>query len=197
VALNTGIVLDCAPVGVLDLLGGDSAGVDHWSLDIRVRRDVKVFRREGPGALPWVMGFTTSFRMGQLLHHKLDLPDVRVVEDHELEHFMVTRFVDAVREALKGGGWATKENEHESAGQFLVGVRGRLFEIEGDYQVAETVDAFSAVGGGASYALGSLATTEGVPDIPATARIQQALAAAERFSAGVRGPVNVVVTTTT
>jgi hypothetical protein len=47
-------------VGLVDggrvWLGGDSAGVSGW--DLTVRADRKVFRNG-----PYVMGFTTSFRM--------------------------------------------------------------------------------------------------------------------------------------
>ena len=98
---------------------------------------------------------------------------------------MATTFVDAVRERLKAGGWATKSNEQEHGGTFLVGVRGRLFEIGPDYQVGESMDGFSAVGCGDQVAHGALFASRGRP---AMDRVVTALAAAERFSAGVRRP---------
>jgi hypothetical protein len=45
-------------------IGGDSAGVSDWSLTIRA--DSKVFTNG-----PYVMGFTTSLRMGQLPRYAL------------------------------------------------------------------------------------------------------------------------------
>lgn len=157
-------------------IGGDSAGVAGMSLTVRA--DSKVFTNG-----PYVMGFTTSFRMGQLLRYALAPPE----PDGDLERFMATKFVDAVREALKAGGWAMKENEREEGGTFLVGVYGRLFCIQDDYQVGEAADGFAAIGCGDEIALGALYATARSRMSPRR-RVQLALEAAERFSAGVRGP---------
>ena len=157
-------------------IGGDSAGVAGY--DLTVRADTKVFRREG-----FVFGFTTSFRMGQLLRFKLKLP--RHHPDDDVYEFMCVAFIDAVRKCLKDGGWASKENENEKGGTFIVGFKGRLFVIDSDYQVGEPVDSFAAVGCGQSYALGSLISTG---DRKPRDRVRLALEAAERFSAGVCGP---------
>jgi ATP-dependent protease HslVU (ClpYQ) peptidase subunit len=157
-------------------IGGDSAGVSDWSLTIRA--DSKVFTNG-----PYAMGFTTSFRMGQLLRYALKAPE----PNGDLERFMVTTFVDAVRECLKEGGWATKDSEREEGGDFLVGVHGRLFSVHPDYQVGEAVDGFAAIGCGQEIALGALYTTARTRMAPEK-RVKLALEAAERFSAGVRGP---------
>jgi hypothetical protein len=157
-------------------LGGDSAGVS--GLDLDVRADAKVFKNG-----PFLFGFTTSFRMGQLLRFKFKPPAHE--EGLDTYEYMVTRFVDAVRECLKEGGYARKKDEEERGGTFLVGYRGRLFYVAGDYQVGEEACGFHAVGCGDRIALGSLYSTQGHPP---RARVRLALEAAERFSAGVRGP---------
>ena len=167
--------------GGLVYMGGDSAGVSN--LDIKVRADRKVFRN-GPA----LFGFTSSFRMGQLLQHALTVP-LRHPET-PLDKFMVTEFVDAVRGCLKAGGFATVSNGVEAGGIFLVGIEGRLFKIDSDFQVGEHIEPYMAVGSGEDYALGALAATEG--QSPQT-RIETALAAAEKFSAGVRGPMHIEV----
>lgn len=168
-------------VGLVDggrvWMGGDSAGTAGW--DLIVRADRKVFRNG-----PYVMGFTTSFRMGQLLRHGFE-PPALPEPPADLEAFMATTFIDAVRERLKAGGWASKTNEQEQGGNFLVGVRGRLFEIGSDYQVGESLDGYAAVGCGDQVAHGALFASRGRP---AMDRIVTALVAAERFSAGVRRP---------
>lgn len=158
-------------------LGGDSAGVS--GLALQVRADSKVFRNG-----PFVFGFTTSFRMGQLLRHSLDPPRP---PSRRLSRFMATTFVDAIRECLKAGGWAARNSDREEGGTFLVGVAGRLFEIADDYQVGERVDGYAAVGCGADVAHGALYATADLGMKPRR-RLTVALAAAERFSAGVRGP---------
>jgi ATP-dependent protease HslVU (ClpYQ) peptidase subunit len=157
-------------------IGGDSAGVSD--LDLRVRADTKVFERHG-----YLFGFTTSFRMGQLIRYSLKAKPPK----GNLDAFMATKFIDSLRDCLKHGGWAKKEFDREEGGTFLVGVHGKLFTIYGDYQVAKAADGFAAVGCGDSYALGAMYASAG-SGIKPRKRIKLALKAAERFSGGVRSP---------
>ncbi|MBM2621819.1 hypothetical protein JIG36_40575 [Actinoplanes sp. LDG1-06] len=157
-------------------IGGDSAGVSGMSLTVRA--DAKVFRKG-----PYLFGFTTSFRMGQLIRYSLMLPKPA----GDLDAFMSTTFIDALRDCLKAGGWAAKENDREEGGTFLVGVKGQLYAIYDDYQVAKAADGFAAVGCGEPIALGALHATAHIGLEPKR-RVLSALEAAERFSAGVRGP---------
>lgn len=174
-------------VGIVDedkvYIGGDSAGVA--GLNLWVRADLKVFNIG-----EFVFGFTSSFRMGQLLQYSFTPPKIG---NGDLMKYMATDFVDAVRETLKAGGYAQIDKNVEKAGAFLVGVRGRLFSIEDDYQVGETICGYNAVGCGASFALGSLATTEG-QDLPPKQKVRIALEAAEKFSAGVSKPFTIKTT---
>lgn len=163
-------------------IGGDSAGVDGSRMTITDRADQKVFK---VGA--FVMGFTTSFRMGQLLAYSLHAPAPR--DGASLMAYMATDFIDAVRACLKSGGFARQDSGAEKGGTFLVGFRGNLFTVYDDYQVEQTLNDFHAVGCGDLIALGSLYETQ--PEEPEK-RIFKALAAAEHFSAAVRAPFNMV-----
>lgn len=163
-------------------IGGDSAGVAGY--DITVRADAKVFR-----VGPYVLGFTDSFRMGQLLRYTLDVP---APPDRDLDRFMCTTFVDAVRDCLGNGGWAKGTVEQEVGGNFLVGARGRLFEVCSDYQVGLMRDDYTAIGCGAPYAIGSLHMSgrnwQGIAPRP---RVRLALEAAAHHSTGVCGPFTI------
>lgn len=167
-------------VGVADgghvYIAGDSAGVSGW--DLTVRADQKVW---ASGA--WAFGFTSSFRMGQLLRYRFTPPPRD--EGESLDGYLVGPFVDALRTCLKDGGFAKVESGREEGGVFLVGHEGRLFVVEGDFQVGEPLDGFAAVGCGDGIARGALFATA---DLPPEDRLQIALDAAERYSAGVRGP---------
>ena len=55
-------------------IGGDSAGLSGWGLT--VRKDPKVFANG-----PCIMGFTSSFRMGDLLRYSLVVPERHPDED--------------------------------------------------------------------------------------------------------------------
>jgi ATP-dependent protease HslVU (ClpYQ) peptidase subunit len=162
-------------------IGGDSAGVGG-DYSLVVRRDEKVFRKG-----EFLIGFTSSFRMGNLLRYKFQPPQRNA--DQDVYEYMVTSFVDALRQCFKDGGFAKKENEVERGGVFLVGYMGRLFQIEGDYQVGEAADGYDAVGCGDSIVIGALHATAGLDD--PEARMKIALGAAECHSAGVRGPFHI------
>ncbi|MEU3455650.1 hypothetical protein ABZ671_18915 [Micromonospora sp. NPDC006766] len=159
-------------------LGGDSAGVGPgWSSTIRA--DAKVFRTG-----PYLLGFTDSFRMGQLLRYALDAPKPPA-SPAALDRHMATTFIDAVRRTLVDGGWMSRCDGREVGGQFLVGIAGRLFAVAADFQVGEPADLYTAIGCGQDIALGALHATQGQPP---GRRIRAALEAAAHHSAGVRGP---------
>ncbi|WP_232079999.1 hypothetical protein [Burkholderia pseudomallei] len=157
-------------------MGADSAAVGCWTVWDRL--DPKIYR-----VGPFLIGFTTSYRMGQLLGHSFSVPDH--LEGVDTFAFMCTTFVDAVRECLKKGGFALRENEREEAGTFLCAYRGRVFRVESDYQIGESATNFDACGCGQEFALGSLYSTSGMEP---EQRVRTALCAAQRFSAGVREP---------
>lgn len=162
-------------------LAGDSAVTSGWGLDLRPGG--KVFANG-----PYVFGVSGSLRAAQLLQYAFDVPE----PEDDLARFMATDFVDAARTCLKDGGHARRENEVESGDMILlIGVHGRLFKLWSDYAVGEGTEPFTAIGCGQDYALGALHATFGRP---ARTRLRTAMEAAERFSAGVRGPFTYVST---
>lgn len=161
-------------------IGGDSAGVAGYAITLRA--DKKVFRNGD-----FIFGFTSSFRMGQLLEYSLNPPTRH--PDTDVFKYMVTDFADAVRACLKAGGFASRSDEAESGGTFLVGYEGRLFRVDEDYQIGESIDRFDACGCGEEFALGSLHVTK---KLKPRERVKVALEAACHFSAGVRPPVSIV-----
>lgn len=158
------------------VMGGDSAGVS--SLDVTLRKDSKVFQNG-----EFLIGYTSSFRMGQLLRFKFRPPLLKRGTDPF--RYMCTRFVDEVRLTLKKGGFSEVDNNVEHGGNFLVGLRGQIFEIGSDFQVGEAFPDYAAIGCGDSYALGALEASA-VKD--PESRVLQALGVAEKFSGGVRAP---------
>jgi hypothetical protein len=133
-------------------LGGDAAAVSRLRRTQRVAP--KVFQNG-----PMVIGYTTSFRMGDLLQHSLRIPDrPRGVS---VDRYMRTTFVDAVRRCLAEGGFTGIGKD--PGGTFLAGYEGRLFRIESDFNVGELVEGFDAIGNGAELARGAMAVLRTVP----------------------------------
>jgi ATP-dependent protease HslVU (ClpYQ) peptidase subunit len=164
-------------------IGGDSAGVAGYSLTVRA--DQKVWR-----AGEFVFGFTSSFRMGQLLRYNLEAPrpPAASASQADRDRWMTTEWIDAVRKVLKNGGFAEVENNVERGGLFLVGWRGSLYVIGGDFQVGRPWRGEAAVGCGDHLALGALYCARGKP----RTRVRRALEAAVLHSAGVAPPFRIV-----
>lgn len=159
-------------------IGGDSAGVS--GSHITKRKDTKVFERYGV-----LIGYTSSFRMGQLLRFKLIVPPKKC---NDLYEYMCTDFVDAIRKCLSDGGFAQKTNGEETGGYFLVGIENRLFKIENDYQVGESFKSYEAVGSGEDYAKGCLYSVCDDKQLSPQEKIYMALAASAEFSGSVCAP---------
>lgn len=164
-------------------IGGDTAGSTRSGFITR-RSDGKVWEKDG-----WVFGFTTSYRMGQLLRYKFH-PPLRAPSMDLYEH-MVTAFIDALRQAYKDGGYIHIENSVETGGHFLVGHEGRLFKVESDFQVGESLHCYDATGSGEEFALGALHATQATK-LSQEARCERALLAAQEFNSFVREPFEYV-----
>ncbi len=158
-------------------MAGDSAGENGW-LSVH-RLDPKVFQNG-----EFLIGFTSSFRMGQLLRYAFKPPEIK----GDLVEYMVVDFVNAVRQSFKDGGYASKKDEVEAGGEFLIAIHGRLFKIQSDYNVGENTDGFDAIGGGAQIALGTLFVLKDTNYFSTEEKLTMALNAAEHFNNGVRRP---------
>jgi len=163
-------------------IGGDSAGVAGYRMQIRA--DEKIFKN---GEM--VFGFTSSFRMGQLLRFSLNLPSKKEKQDDY--DYMCTDFINAVRDCLKKGGYATIKDGEDRGGCFIVGFRNNLYNIESDFQVGKTIKPYHAIGCGESFALGACQIMTKT-SLPLKIKVQKALEIAYDFSAGVRPPYHFI-----
>ncbi|MER9524046.1 hypothetical protein NKI96_10720 [Mesorhizobium sp. M0292] len=150
-------------------MGGDSAAnyddaIEAWS-------NPKVFR-----AGEYLVGFTGSFRLGQLLQHGSHFTPLP--PGHDIMAHMVT-VVTADLKKLVG---------KSAPDELLIVHSGRLFKIGSDYAVGE-YPAYAAVGSGKAWALGNLFGSTGEP----TERILRALGAAQANCGSVRAPFYVKV----
>ena len=173
-------------------IGGDSAAISNFHL--MTRKDPKVFR---VGRL--LIGYTSSFRMAQLMRygwHKCESLDSLVPPDSDDGmDFMCKQFVPRVRWLFKQGGYMGKTDDgREDAGEFLVSWGYGLYLVYSDLQVAESHSPYMACGCGRDVVLGALYGALGASGVPTDPEklVRASLDAAERFSAGVRGPHTVL-----
>ncbi|MEE8524607.1 MAG: hypothetical protein V3T72_11805 [Thermoanaerobaculia bacterium] len=180
------------------VIGADSAAISDR--EIHIRATPKVFRNG-----PYAVGFTTSWRMGQILNHLVELPEPpRRLDDEQLERFMVTEVIETIRDAFTRHGFVKTARVALSSeitvegqamgGAFLIGIDGCIFEIREDFQVVRPGRRFAAVGAGAVLSLGALRALERLPDLSLEERTLAALEAAQDYSPAVRAPFRLVST---
>jgi ATP-dependent protease HslVU (ClpYQ) peptidase subunit len=159
-------------------LGGDSAAVE--GTDYTVRRDLKVFQKD-----QMLFGFTSSFRMGQLIQTSLVIPEHSInVDDFT---YLTSTFMDAVLTCFQEKAFAKIDDNVATGGTFLIGYRGGLYEVNDDYQVGIPTLPYEACGCGAQYAKGALKILETVKLSPRS-KVIKALEASAAFCCGVQPP---------
>jgi len=174
-------------VGLIDkesntiYMGADSAGVSGYSL--QRRKDTKVFLNGD-----FIIGYTSSFRMGQLIRFKFN--PAKKYDSMDVYEYMCTVFIDELRDTLKKGGFLEVNRNVEAGGVFLVGYAGRLFQVESDFQVGELIENYNTCGCGEALALGSLFSTSTF-NMDARERVELALKSACEFNAGVCAPFSI------
>lgn len=170
------------------IMGGDSAAVDDHDFSMGTCAEPKVWMSGNV-----VFGACGSFRVSQLLRWRMSVPHPD--PDVDILSYVVGPLVDAMRVVLAEGGalttWDSDSTEELTASGLLLGIAGRVFEVYSDFGVGELAEPYGSVGCGSMLALGALAATEGLRVRPRR-RIELALGAAERHSAGVRGPHTIV-----
>ena len=133
----------------------------------------------------WLFGYSGSLGIGQLME-LIDMPEVD--KDTDVYKVLRTDVVTHMRNAID----LYSVSNAETASDFLVGINGRLFEMNtADWSVAEIEE--TSIGSGSSYALGSLYTTKEFPAGPEY-RINLAIESAIRYSPSCQGGVDVLYT---
>lgn len=156
-------------------LGADSGAFNEDDLTYNVRKDEKIFQR---GEM--IIGFCSSFRMGQLLKYRLEIPkQPKNISDLE---YMSTLFIDAVKTCFEQNDY---DDFKEEDCNFMVGYKGCLYVIMQDFQVAVHAEGYAAIGSGEAIAVGALYATR---DESPEKSIEIALNAAENHSMAVKKP---------
>lgn len=137
--------------------------------DTRPIKAIKIFRKG-----PYLIGYAGSIRTGQIIQHgDFDLP-----RD-------IWGWPDLIREQIdeKGALITVSETQSQmSASNFLIAHGGRLYETLCDFQINEIGEmGFTAIGSGATIALGSLFTSRNL-DMDPEKRLNLALDSATEFA---------------
>lgn len=126
-------------------IGADSLGSNGFTKEVRAEH--KVFENGD-----FLIGCSGSIRMMNILQWRFIPPEYK--KNDNLHRFMCVEFIDSMQKCFVENGYCKKDEVWEFDSELLVGISGKLFKIESDFQVAELE--YTATGGGEYHALGSL-----------------------------------------
>jgi len=155
-------------------MGSDSA----ISSDEYIGRSAnpKIFKKKG-----LLIGGAGSSRCWTLIKNNL-FPRVRQKKELAID-YIESAVVSGIRKVVKENGGPMEGYT------FLVGYRGKLFEVMDDWGVCEYIENYAAIGSGYLPCLGSLYTTAHWKD--PVKRIRVALEASAKFVPSVEGPFHI------
>lgn len=151
----------------------------------------------------YLLGMAGSMRLAQILRFGVAWPEVPAATirdaDDALWGFFVTKVAPAISDGLRSVGWDPPNTDDHVGytwgnGVLLVGVVGRLFEIDHSLTVTPVLLRYGAVGNGADVAKGYLARALCDPEPTESIEllIAQALGAVMQHNNSVREPFTVV-----
>lgn len=137
-------------------IAGDSAGADESGFSV-TRRDGKVCRKMTGNNYDLLLGFSHSFRYGQLLKYKWDVP--KYDESLDFNDYLHIDFIDSIYELLNDSYLDDKNIDNTELGSCIMSFNDRLFLIGSDLSVEQIDYNFSdfvAIGCGSDMAYGAM-----------------------------------------
>ena len=165
-------------------MGGDRCLSDYESSFYMPTTDPKIFKKDN-----MIIGYAGSVRMGKVIKYDFEPPKSNV---RNLDKYMNIDFINALRECLERNNlkFDSGNSERNDVADLIIGIRGRVFIVENDWQVTEHTYDYLSIGSGSPYALGSLHSTV---NLPPNERVKKALEAADQFSITVCQPFDYIV----
>lgn len=163
-------------------MGGDSASGS--GLNMRISKIPKVWRQG-----EFLFGTSGSWRTSQVLMYKFAIKPQ--LDDTSIEQYMVSEFVESLRQCLKEAGLLKNGDNYEEGNIWgLVGYRARLFSIYSDLQVNEYADSLDTLGSGSEYAMGAMLAL--AHTLKPRKRIRRALEIAATHNNGTAPPFTIL-----
>lgn len=142
----------------------------------------KVFKNNN-----FIFGYTDSFRFGEILEYEFVPPEHKAgIED---KAYLVTAFIPKLRETLERCKYV-KADDKCGNGFFLMGYKGRLYKVQGDWSVLEPAEGYSAVGSGSSFCIGAMTVLKDLKLSPFE-KVIKAIESASKHNPFVGGKINV------
>lgn len=163
-------------------IGGDSAS--NAGGNLKIRKQSKVVNKGGI-----LFGFSGSFRVAQLIEYSFNIPKQKEgLSDFE---YLCTAFSNGLLRCLIDSKYGLNSENEMECNAFLIGYNSNIYTVYSDFQIAEHIYDYSAVGQGEEYALGALNILHGM-ELDPEEKVEKALESAAYFSSTVQGPFNII-----
>jgi ATP-dependent protease HslVU (ClpYQ) peptidase subunit len=127
------------------ILAGDKMGSDSYSK--MIVKEPKVFKNGD-----FAIGYTDSFRMGQLLKHVWTPPERKM--EQETDNYLYADVTKSLREMFKENGFGDDDNN--DFGAFIMIYEDRILEMQGEMSLLEHETDIVSVGAGCYHATAAL-----------------------------------------
>ena len=136
-----------------------------------------------------LMGYTSSFRMGDLLKYYWNPPEhPKGMSDEE---YLATLFVESMIDVFQRGLWLSSEGGKIIGGEMLCIYNGTIHVVQPNFSVITSVHTYKAIGSGQHHAEGAMHSTDGLGLKPKE-RMLRAASAAESYTGSVCGPFQIL-----
>ena len=112
----------------------------------------------------YLMGVAGDVRAINILTHSFNPPTPPItLKGRKLDHFVTTKFIPTMRQCFDAEGYSSPLTENsvhltEHSSIVMVAINGTIYVVDGDYSWLSDSFGVYAIGSGAQFALGSLAT---------------------------------------
>lgn len=147
--------------GKSSFIAGDKLGSNGFTKSVMV--EPKIFEKKFIKVLEdgvqreehtLALGGTTSFRMLQLLDHKLVLPVQE--KDTSVTQYLVHQVIPEIRKLFKDE-WGSRDTTQEiGGGQFIILHEHVIYEVQEDFSVLQPKTQITSVGSGTYHAIAAM-----------------------------------------
>jgi len=169
-------------------MGCDSCGSNGYTKD--KYNDCKIFKNGD-----FIIGYTTSFRMGQILEHSWTPPNRNdsKYKDLPLKTFMIKYIIPSIMKTFNDECYAENKSNVLSGGNFLIGIESTIFEVQNDFSILEVSSNLASVGSGESFAYGACAQYLEIKSIVNPIEmLESALKISSKYAIGVEEPFHFI-----
>jgi len=158
-------------------MGADSQVTDGNRKNNHVKME-KISKKNG-----YLIAGSGDSQPCDVLQHIFVPPVPTAKEKEDMYHFMISKFVPAMRECLEENGYKNDKEDKESGFNMIIAYNGEVFDIGDDLSVVLNQDGIYGVGAGSPFAIGALY---------AGASVTEALEIAAKNDVYTSGPFQVI-----